>query len=63
MDALAAAWSKLPKKTRDAISPAGPCPDEYKLSAQEFDKLRQAPADSDDSLDSLNNQVIGNAAA
>lgn len=60
MDALVVAWKDLPAKVRKAIDPNG-CPDEYKLAAQEFDKLRQPQADP--GLEDLNNAVLGDQAA
>jgi hypothetical protein len=41
MDALKAAWSALPKATRDAISTNG-CPDDLKRAATAFDAQRAA---------------------
>jgi hypothetical protein len=43
MDALKAAWSALPKSTRDAISTAG-CPDDLKRAAMAFDAQRASSA-------------------
>ena len=60
MEALVAAWKELPKDLRLAISPAGTCPDEYKLAAQEFDALRAK--DSARTVDDLNRQVLGDGA-
>lgn len=54
--ALTAAWKKLPATTRKAISADGKCPDEYKLSAQEYDSLRTK---TDPGLDDLNSEVMG----
>jgi hypothetical protein len=60
MDALGAVWKALPAKVRKAIDPKG-CPDEYKLAAQEFDRLRE-PA-GDPALDDLNEELASQAAA
>jgi AAA domain len=60
MDALVAAWKKTPKAVRQAINTTGTCPDEYKLAAQEYDRLRQ-PA-GDPALDDLNAELSGQAA-
>ena len=58
--ALTAAWKALPAKIKKAISPTG-CPDEYKRSAEEFDKLRKPAADPD--MDDLNSDILGQQAA
>lgn len=60
MDALVAAWTALPKDIRAAISPAGPCPDEFKLAAKSFDEARSR--DGERQLADLNDQVLGNDA-
>ncbi len=60
MDALVAAWKALPKDIRQAISPSGTCPDEFKLSAQEFDALRAK--DSGKQVDDLNKEILGDGA-
>lgn len=54
MKALAAAWKELPAKIRKEIDPNG-CPDEFKRSAEEFDRLRtdQGDPDVNDVNDSL----------
>jgi hypothetical protein len=60
MAALQAAWKKLPAAMRKAISATGACPDDLKLSAQEYDKLRSQAADNATAgLDDLNAQVLG----
>lgn len=56
-DALVAAWKKLPKAVREAISADGKCPDELKQSAQSYDQLRTQSADP--GLDDLNNEILG----
>jgi hypothetical protein len=60
MDALVAAWKKLPKAMRVSINADGTCPDEYKLSAQEYDRLRKP--ESNQELDDLNAELAGQAA-
>jgi hypothetical protein len=60
MDALVAAWKALPAKVRKSIDPNG-CPDEYKLSAQEFDRLRTSPDQA--GVDDLNAELASQAAA
>lgn len=60
MEALQAAWMKLPAKVRKAIDPQG-CPATLKQSAQAFDAQRQQAAGNDKELDDLNNQVLGGA--
>lgn len=61
MDALVAAWKKLPKATREAISPDGKCPDELKRSAESFDAIRTASANP--GLDDLNKEIMGGTPA
>ena len=56
-DALVKEWQALPKDVRAAISPAGPCPDEFKLAAKEFDAARAK--DGGRQLDDLNEQLAG----
>lgn len=59
MDALVAAWKKLPKATREAISPDGKCPDDLKQSAASYDAIRTQSADP--GLDDLNNELMNDA--
>jgi hypothetical protein len=56
MDALVAAWKKLPKAIREAISPDGKCPDDLKQSATSYDGIRTASADP--GLDDLNSELM-----
>lgn len=60
MEALVKAWQALPADVRKAISPAGPCPDEFKLAAREFDALRAK--DTGQQLDGLNQELLGDEA-
>lgn len=57
MKALAAAWRELPESIRQAISPSGACPDEFKLAAQDFDAARSQSNAAQ--VDDLNAQVMG----
>jgi hypothetical protein len=61
--ALTAAWKALPAAVRKAIQANGACPEQYKASAQAFDDLRTQGDDSTAGLESLNDQVLGGAAA
>lgn len=56
MAALVAAWKAQPAKVRKAISADGTCPDEYKRSAEEFDRLRTNVGDPE--VDAAND-VLG----
>lgn len=58
MEALAKAWKSTPAPMRKKLNPNGPgCPDDLKLSAEAFDKAKQAPADEE--LDDLNAAIMG----
>lgn len=61
MPALQAAWMALPAELRKKISPAGPCPDTLKNSAQAFDQHNAMVATGvmADVAD-LNSQILGN---
>lgn len=57
--ALQAAWKALPAALRKKISENGACPDEYKQSAEAFDKAKtEGEDDSTAGLESLNDQVL-----
>ncbi len=56
MEALVAAWKKLPKAIREAISTDGKCPDDLKKSAESYDQLRTQSTDP--ALDQLNEEIL-----
>lgn len=55
IEALQAAWGKLPAKVRKSIGPNG-CPDDLKKSAQAFDSARAA-ANDNQNADELNSAL------
>lgn len=62
LEALQAAWKKLPAAMRKAISPSGACPDDLKESAKAYDAMKTQGGDGAAAgLDDLNSQVLGKA--
>lgn len=59
MTALQAAWQGLPSAMRKKISKDGRCPDDLKSSAQAFDEMKRGGEGGGESLEKLNNRVMG----
>lgn len=56
MDALVAAWTKLPAKIKKAINQTG-CPEEFKAAAKAFDDTRNQTGESEE-VDQLNAELL-----
>lgn len=59
MSALQSAWQGLPSTIRKKISADGRCPEDLKASAQTFDELKRGGEGGGESLEKLNDRVIG----